>query len=356
MPRTANISTRLKNSGISYKNDLILKSLSGETVSRPPVWMMRQAGRYLPDFMKLSEKYSFFERVETPELASQITVMPIEQIGTDAAIIFSDILVIPQALGFEVKMVKGEGPVLPNPIKTTEDVKRISLPDINEKLHYVFDAIKLSVKELDSSVPLIGFAGAPWTIFCYMVEGHGSKNFEMAKAFCFSQPEATHLLLQKITDTTIHYLNAQTTAGAAIIQLFDSWGGILSPDDYREFSLPYIQQIIEHTDSAYKIVFAKGCWFALPELNELKNTALGVDWAISPQQARLLTGNNTVLQGNFDPSRLFSSVKEIERLTHEMIRAFGKDKYIANLGHGILPNVPVEHAKAFVDAVKSFKK
>ncbi len=341
---------------LSYKNDLILKALRGESVERPPVWMMRQAGRYLPDFMKLSAKHSFFERVETPELATEITVMPIEQIGTDAAIIFSDILVIPQALGFEVQMIKGTGPVLPNPVRTADDVKNITLPDVHEKLHYVMDAIKMTVKELDGKVPLIGFAGAPWTILCYMIEGHGSKNFETAKAFCYTQPEAAHLLLQKITDTTIQYLNAQVEAGAAIIQLFDSWGGLLSPADYREFSLPYIQQILEQTtENAYKIVFAKGCWFAMDELSETGAHALGVDWTLEPKTARKLAGTQVTLQGNFDPSRLLSPVKEIEKLTHEMIRAFGKDRYIANLGHGILPNIPVAHAKAFVEAVKSFR-
>jgi uroporphyrinogen decarboxylase len=338
-----------------YKNDLILKALQGETMQRPPVWMMRQAGRYLPDFMKLSAKHSFFERVETPELATEITIMPIEQIGTDAAIIFSDILVIPQALGIEVQMIKGTGPVLPNPIKTVADVARLVKPDVKERLHYVLDAIKMTVKELDGKVPLIGFAGAPWTILCYMIEGHGSKNFETAKAFCYTQPEAAKKLLQVITDTTIDYLNAQIEAGVAIVQLFDSWGGLLSPQDYKEFSLPYIKQITEQVNGAYKIVFAKGCWYALPEMSELPVHALGLDWTTSPQQARMLTSNKIALQGNFDPSRLLSPVAEIERLTHEMINAFGKDKYIANLGHGILPNIPVVHAKAFVDAVKSYK-
>ncbi len=339
----------------SYKNDLIIKSLSGEEVHRPPVWMMRQAGRYLPDFMKLSAKHSFFERVETPELATEITIMPIEQIGTDAAIIFSDILVVPQALGVEVQMIKGIGPVLPNPIKTVTDVARLIKPDVKERLHYVLDAIKMTVKVLDGKVPLIGFAGAPWTILCYMVEGHGSKNFETAKAFCYTQPEAAKELLQLITDTTVDYLNAQVEAGAAIVQLFDSWGGLLSPQDYKEFSLPFIKQISENIKGAYKIVFAKGCWFALAEMSELPVHALGVDWTIAPQQARILTNHNVTLQGNFDPSRLLSPVKDIEKLTHEMIDAFGKDNYIANLGHGILPNIPVEHAKAFVDAVKSYK-
>jgi len=189
-----------------FKNDLLLSALKGEMVERPPVWMMRQAGRYLPDYMKLKEKYSFFERVQTPELATAITIQPVEQIGVDAAIIFSDILVVPQAMGLEVQLIENKGPVLPDPIKSTEDIKRIYIPDVNEKLNYVFEALQMTKKELNGSVPLIGFAGAPWTLLCYMVEGKGSKTFDQAKAFCYTQPALAHRLLQMITDTTIAYV------------------------------------------------------------------------------------------------------------------------------------------------------
>lgn len=340
----------------TYKNDIILQTLSGKKTSRPPVWMMRQAGRYLPDFMKLSARYTFFERVENPALATEITIMPIDQIGTDAAIIFSDILVVPQAMGMEVQMQKGIGPVLPNPIKSLEEVKKLDVPDVKERLHYVLEAIQLSVKTLDSRVPLIGFAGAPWTILCYMVEGRGSKNFEQAKAFCYTQPKAAKALLEAITQTTIAYLNAQIEAGAAIIQIFDSWGGLLSPADYQQFSLPYIQQIIAQTHQhAKKIIFAKGCWFALQDLEKTGADALGIDWTLQPATARQWLKNNTVLQGNFDPSRLLSPPAEIEKLTLQMIRDFNNQNFIANLGHGILPNIPVENAKTFVDTIKNYQ-
>jgi len=337
------------------KNDLFLKALRGETVERPPVWMMRQAGRYLPDFMKLKEKYDFFTRCRTPELATEITVMPIDQIGPDAAILFSDILVIPQAMGIEVEMKNGIGPWLPNPVRSLEAVAQVNVPNVDESLGYVLEAIKMTKEALNNEVPLIGFAGSPWTILCYSVEGQGSKSFDKAKGFCFSQPEAAHQLLQKITDTTIAYLKAKVKAGVNAVQIFDSWGGMLSPVDYQEFSWKYIQQIIDALkDEAPVIVFGKGCWFALHEMSQSGAAALGIDWTCSARNARYLTGGNIPLQGNFDPSRLLSPIPEIQKQVKIMIDSFGKDRYIANLGHGILPNIPVDHAKAFVDAVKNY--
>lgn len=338
------------------KNDLFLRALRGETVERPPVWMMRQAGRYLPDFIKLREKYDFFTRCRTPELAADITVMPIRQVGTDAAILFSDILVVPQAMGIEVEMKPNFGPFVPHPIRTPEMVDALLPRDAKEELKYVYDAIKVTREMLDNEVPLIGFAGSPWTILCYVVEGKGSKTFDTAKGFCFEQPEAAKKLLQKITDITIDYLLEKVKAGVDAVQIFDSWGGLLSPQDYKEFSLPYINQITaklkEHVPV---IVFGKGCWFALEDYALSGASALGVDWTLSPQMARKITGNQITLQGNFDPARLLSPIPVIQKMVKEMIDAFGKDQYIANLGHGILPNVPVDHAKAFVDAVKSYK-
>lgn len=318
--------------------------------------MMRQAGRYLPDYMKLKEKYSFFERCQKPELATEITIQPVEQIGVDAAIIFSDILVVPQAMGLEVQMVEGKGPFLPDPIKTIEDLKRIRKPDVNESLGYVFDALSLTKKTLDGRVPLIGFAGAPWTLLCYMVQGKGSKTFDEAKAFCFTQPETAHRLLQMITDTTIDYLKGQAKAGANVVQLFDSWGGLLSPKDFKEFSLRYISQIITALkDEIPTILFAKGAWFALDEMSQTGANALGIDWCVTAETARRYTGNNITLQGNFDPAKLLAPVNEIKKEVNSMIASFGTTGYIANLGHGILPNVPVDHAKAFVDAVKEYR-
>ncbi len=337
------------------KNDLLLRALNGEPLSRPPVWMMRQAGRYLPDFMKLKAKYDFFTRCQTPELATEITVMPIDQIGTDAAILFSDILVVPQAMDITVEMKDGVGPWLPNPVRSAAAVTDIVVPDVQDRLHYVFDAIRQTKKVLDNRVPLIGFAGSPWTILCYAVQGQGSKSFDLAKSFCFAQPEAAHQLLQKITDTTIAYLKEKVAAGVDVVQLFDSWGGMLGEDDYQTFSWKYMQQIIDALKNETKvIVFAKGCWYALPVMARSGAHALGIDWTCSARNARYLSGGQLTLQGNFDPARLLSPIPEIERLARKMVDDFGVQHYIANLGHGILPNVPVDHAKAFVNAIKSY--
>ena len=336
------------------KNDLLLRALRGEEIERPPVWMMRQAGRFLPDYRVLRDKYTFFERCETPELVSEITIMPIEQVGTDAAILFSDILVVPQALGYEVQMIPGKGPFLPKTVRNLKDAKVIEVPDIHDKLGYVMDAITLTRKDLNGRVPLIGFAGAPFTILCYMVQGQGSKDFSQAKAFCHQNKEAAHTLLQTITETTIAYLNEQIKAGAQTFQVFDSWAGLLSPNDFKEFALPYIKQIIDNVKGAPSIVFAKGAWYAIEDMAKLGCDAIGIDWALKPQEARKLAGKNITLQGNFDPSWLFAPIPEIERLAKEMVDGFGKDRYIANLGHGILPTVPVENAIAFINAIKNY--
>ena len=336
-------------------NNLLIEALKGLSVDRPPVWMMRQAGRYLPDFMKLKEKYDFFTRCRTPELVTEITLMPINQIGVDAAIIFSDILVVLQAMNIEVEMREGIGPFLPNPIKDKESLNQVILPDVHEHLEYVFDAVKLTKKELNNRIPLIGFAGAPWTLFCYALQGQGSKNFNTAKAFCYQHPELAKELLQKITTTTIAYLREKVKAGADVIQLFDSWGGLLCPKDYQVFSWFYSQQIIDALSSSVPvIIFGKGCWFALPEMGKSGASAIGIDWTCSARNARYLSGGQVTLQGNFDPSKLLLPISEIKLQVKQMINEFGKESYIVNLGHGILPNVPVDHAKAFVDAVKEY--
>ncbi|MBE7697480.1 uroporphyrinogen decarboxylase [Tenacibaculum finnmarkense] len=338
------------------KNDLFLRALKGETVDRPPVWMMRQAGRYLPEFQEIKKKYDFFTRCRTPELASEITVQPIRRYGMDAAILFSDILVIPQAMNIEVQMKPDFGPYLPNPIRDQKGLDTVVVPDVNIELDYVMQAIKATKEKLNDEVPLIGFAGSPWTILCYVVQGQGSKNFDKAKEFCFTKPVLAHQLLSKITETTIAYLKAKVKAGVDAVQIFDSWGGMLSPTDYHEFSWQYINEIIEALkDDAPVIAFGKGCWFALDKMANSNASALGIDWTCSPRNARYLTGGNITLQGNFDPSRLLSPPAEIKKMVHQMINEFGKDKYIVNLGHGILPNIPLENAKAFVDAVKEYK-
>jgi uroporphyrinogen decarboxylase len=341
---------------MSIKNTLFLKALKGETVERPPVWMMRQAGRYLPEFMAIKKKYDFFTRCQTPELASEITVQPIRRYGMDAAILFCDILVIPQAMNIEVEMKPNFGPYLPHPIRSQKDLTRVIVPDVHETLGYVMEAIKATKEKLNDEVPLIGFAGSPWTILCYCVQGQGSKTFDKAKELCFTQPLVAHELLQKITNTTIAYLKAKVAAGVDAVQVFDSWGGMLSPTDYKEFSWQYIQQIIDALkDDAPVIVFGKGCWFALGDMANSGAAALGVDWTCSARNARYLSGGKIPLQGNFDPARLLSPPSEIKKMVTQMINEFGKDNYIANLGHGILPNVPVENAKAFIDAVKEYR-
>lgn len=348
---------KTKDSGkTKLKNDLFLRALKGEVVERPPVWMMRQAGRYLPEFMEIREKYDFFTRCQTPELASEITAQPIRRFGMDAAILFSDILVIPQAMGIEVQMKPDFGPYLPYPIRTQEYVDRIEVPDVKLNLDYVMQAIAMTKEKLEDEIPLIGFAGSPWTILCYCVQGQGSKTFDKAREFCFTNPQAAHGLLQKITDTTIAYLKAKVQAGVDVLQIFDSWGGMLSPVDYQEFSWPYIQQIITALEqSAPVIVFGKGCWFALGEMAVSGAAALGIDWTCSAKNARYLTGGKITLQGNLDPARLLSPPAKIKNMVTKMINEFGKDRYIVNLGHGILPNIPVAHAAAFVDAVKDYK-
>lgn len=342
---------------MELKNDLLLKALRQEEVERPPVWMMRQAGRYLPDYIKLREKYSFFERCQNPSLATEITIQPVEQVGVDAAIIFSDILVVPQAMGLEVQMVEGKGPYLPDPIKSYNDLKRLRKPEVKESLGYVFDALALTKKTLAGRVPLIGFAGAPWTLLCYMVQGKGSKTFDEAKAFCFSQPETAHALLQMITDTTIDYLQGQAEAGADVVQIFDSWGGLLSPADFEQFSLKYIRQIVQALKGkTLTIVFAKGAWFALEGMAKTGANALGIDWCITAENARKFAGDKITLQGNFDPAKLLSPIAVIKKEVRAMIDSFGAQNYIANLGHGILPNVPVDHARAFVETVKEYSR
>ena len=342
---------------IPIKNDLLLRALRKETVERPPVWMMRQAGRYLPDYLKLKAKYDFFTRVQTPELACAITLQPIEQVGVDAAIIFSDILVIPQAMGLEVLMEEGKGPSLPKIIETQKDIDALITDGAEDSLRYVYDALSLTKRELNGRVPLIGFAGAPWTILCYMVEGKGSKTWEKAKQFAYTQPLLAHQLLQKITQITISYLKLQARAGADTVQVFDSWAGSLSPADFKIFSQPYLLQIADALkDEVPVILFPKGSWYALKELSESSAAGIGIDWCIAPEFARQLTNNKIVLQGNFDPAKLLAPIPEIKKAVKEMIDSFGVQNYIANLGHGITPNIPVDHARAFVDAVKEYRQ
>ncbi|MGB0167626.1 MAG: uroporphyrinogen decarboxylase, partial [Luteibaculum sp.] len=325
-------------------------------VERPPVWLMRQAGRTLPEYRAVRASVSGFkELVKSPDLAAEVTVQPVDILGVDAAIIFSDILVVPEAMGCNYEMVESVGPVFPNPIKSEKDIELLNEHGAEESLAYVTDAIKETKKRLDNRVPLLGFAGAPFTIFTYMIEGKGSKTFSNAKAWLYKNPEASHRLLQKITNFTIHYLKTQIAAGANLVQVFDSWAGVLSAESFNQFSLPYIKQICDAIHEAPVTVFAKGAWFSLEEMAKLDCQVLGLDWSVNPQLARKWASNKT-LQGNLDPCVLYGSPALIEEKVKEMIQAFGIQNYIVNLGHGVYPDTPVEHIKTMVNTVKNYKQ
>jgi len=337
------------------KNDLILRAARGEKTERTPVWLMRQAGRILPEYRKVREKTKdFISFVKNPELAAEVTVQPVDILGVDAAIIFSDILVIPEAMGLPYKMMEAKGPLFEKTIRTEKDVAQMRRANGND-LHYVTDAIKLAKKELNGKVPLIGFAGAPWTIFAYMIEGSGSKTFSQAKKMLYTNPKLSHSLLQKITDSTINYLKAQISAGADMIQIFDSWAGILSHEYYNEFSLKYISQICDSVSGVPKIVFAKDAHFARKEMSKLNCEVIGLDWTMDISESRKLIVENKTLQGNADPCLLYADFSTIKKETEKMLRAFGPKRHIANLGHGLYPDIEKDKIKCFVDAVKEFR-
>lgn len=337
------------------KNDLILRAARGEKVERTPVWLMRQAGRILPEYREVRAKMGGFkELVESPEFACEVTIQPIDHLGVDAAIIFSDILVIPEAMGLPYQMVEKKGPWFENTVQTAADVNRMKVAEA-DGVRYTIDAIAMTKKELDGRVPLIGFAGAPWTIFSYMIEGSGSKTFSKAKKFLYTEPELAHKLLQKITDSTINYLKGQIEAGADIVQIFDSWAGILSAEQYKEFALRYIAQICDAIDEVPKTVFAKGAYFVRKELGQLNCNTVGLDWNMDIAESRALVGPDKTLQGNLDPCVLYSSDDVIVSKTEEMLKAFGPEKHIANLGHGVYPDIDPKKVKLMVDTVKNFR-
>ena len=336
---------------MKLKNDLILRAARGEKTERTPVWLMRQAGRILPEYRAVRNSLSGFkELVETPELAAEVTIQPVDILGVDAAIIFSDILVIPEAMGLTYEMVEKKGPHFPKTISSEKDIDRIKVIEGGE-LSYVYEAIKITQKELNGRVPLIGFAGAPWTLLSYMVEGGGSKTFSKARKFLLTEPQLAHKLLDKITESTIIYLKKQIEAGAQIVQIFDSWAGILSPEQYRIFSLDYIEKIAASIDEVPVTVFAKGAWFALKEMDGLSCQTIGLDWNMDPQEARFMLSSKT-LQGNLDPCILYTDPATIRKETRKMLDKFGGHPHIANLGHGVYPDTDPENVKVFIEAVK----
>ncbi|MFN3529159.1 MAG: uroporphyrinogen decarboxylase [Bacteroidia bacterium] len=338
---------------MNYRNDLILRAARGEKTERTPVWMMRQAGRILKEYREVRAQAGDFKTlVETPELAAEVTLQPVDILGVDAAIIFSDILVIPDAMGCTYEMVEARGPVFPQTIRSTSDLSRIHIADPAE-LQYVTDAIALTVKQLDGRVPLIGFAGAPFTIFAYMTEGKGSKTFSIAKKLLYSDPKFSHRLLGMITQSTIAYLKAQIAAGAAMVQIFDSWAGILSPEQYREFSGAYIREICAAITEVPVTVFAKGAWFAIEDFGNYPCRTVGLDWNTDPGWARARVGADKTLQGNLDPCQLYAAPELVAVATRRMLQQFNGGPHIANLGHGVYPDTPLEGVKAFIDTVKS---
>ena len=341
---------------MALQNDLILRAARGEQVERTPVWLMRQAGRILPEYRAVRNSLSGFkELVETPELACEVTIQPVDILGVDAAIIFSDILVVPEAMGLTYEMIEKKGPFFPKTVQNMQDVEQLRIADPEESLKYVTDAISLTKQELNGRVPLIGFAGAPWTIFSYMIEGQGTKTFAKAKKMLYTEPELSHKLLDKITQTTIAYLKAQIIAGADMVQLFDSWAGVLSKEQYLEFALPYIGKICDAIDEVPKTVFAKGAYFVRKELGLLKCNTIGLDWNMDIAESRQIIGANKTLQGNLDPCLLYSDKSTIKEATTKMLNTFGSNRHIANLGHGLYPDTNPDHVKYFIETIKEHK-
>ncbi|GAB7364174.1 hypothetical protein MBLNU230_g4725t1 [Neophaeotheca triangularis] len=351
------------------KNDLLIRTARGQKVERPPCWVMRQAGRYLPEYHKEKDGRDFFECCRSPEIASNLTLQPIDRYEglIDAAIIFSDILVIPQAMGMEVVMLDGKGPHFPNPLSSPEDEQygEVMQKEVNVKneLGYVFDAITMTRRKLDGRVPLYGFCGAPFTLLCYMVEGGGSKIFKQTKTWVFKHPAESKKLLQKIAELCVEYLAQQVAAGAQIVQVFDSWAGELSPATFREFGLPYLTYICDHLPKRLQelnqepvpmVVFAKGAWYAIEDLCMTKYEIIGLDWLHDPAEAYAVAQKHgKVLQGNADPGVLYGGHEAITKVVETMVNGFGggKQGWIANLGHGVTPFVKPDELKFFFQEI-----
>lgn len=336
-------------------NDLLLRTIKGEKTERTPVWLMRQAGRILPEYRAVREQMNgFVELVKNPERAAEVTIQPVDLLGVDAAIIFSDILVIPEAMGLPYEMIEKKGPYFPKTVRSEADINRLKVADISGDLAYTPEAIRVTVKELDGRVPVIGFAGAPWTIFAYMVEGSGSKTFSKPRAMLYQEPNLAHRLMQMITDSTIAYLKAQIEAGANVVQVFDSWAGILSTAQYEKFSLHYISQICDAITEVPVTVFAKGAFTSLPAMKNLACETIGLDWNMDIRQARALYGETKALQGNLDPAALYADYDRLKQETQAMLDAFGPYRHIANLGHGVYPDIDPDKVRCFVDTVKEY--
>ncbi|MCZ6717231.1 MAG: uroporphyrinogen decarboxylase [Gammaproteobacteria bacterium] len=341
------------------KNDLLLRALLREPVERTPVWFMRQAGRYLPEYREIRKAAGgFMDLCRNPELACKVTVQPLQRFPLDAAILFSDILTVPDAMGLGLYFEAGEGPRFERPVQTSADIKKLAMPDPEQDLGYVMQAIRVIREELDGQVPLIGFAGSPWTVATYAVEGSSSKNFPRIKGMLYEQPAMLHKLMEKLTGATIDYLNAQIDAGIQVVMIFDTWGGILSPAAYREFSLRYMRQICENLVREKEgrvipvILFSKGAGSRLADMVDTGCDALGVDWTTDLADARKLTCDKVALQGNLDPSILYAGPTAIRNEVERVLASYGHGPgHVFNLGHGIHPEVDPASVSAMVSAV-----
>ncbi len=343
----------------TLKNDRLLRALLRQPVDVTPVWVMRQAGRYLPEYRATRARAgSFMQLCTTPELACEVTLQPLERFDLDAAILFSDILTIPHAMGLGLHFVEGEGPQFERPVASPQDVARLGVPDPEVELRYVMDAVRVIRRQLSGRVPLIGFSGSPWTLATYMVEGRGTKEFAKVKGMMFEQPAVMHRLLEVLARSVTSYLNAQIAAGAQVVMVFDTWGGVLTPRDYREFSLRYMEQIVsgltrENDGRRVPVVlFTKGGGAWLEAMADTGCDALGIDWTQDIGEARRRVGDRVALQGNMDPCVLYSSPERIKSEVRTILDSFGAGPgHVFNLGHGIHQHVNPDHMKVLVDAV-----
>lgn len=333
-------------------NDRILKAARREPTDTTPVWIMRQAGRYLPEYRAIRGKVPFLELCKTPDLAAEVTVQPVHRLGVDAAIIFSDILIPVEAMGMTLEL-GDKGPHLPEPLRTAADVEKLSIPDPEERTGFLGEAIRRTRKSLNDSVPVIGFCGAPFTLGAYMVEGGGSKNFMQIKRLLFEQPKVAHQLFEKLTQTLIPYLKMQVRAGAKLVQIFDSWGGELSPQDFETFTVPYVTRIIAalQAEGVPVIFFGTGMSTHLRAIRRMGPDVIGLDWRIEIDEGRRALGPEVAVQGNLDPLALFLPRQELAARAADIVRRAGPLGHIFNLGHGILPPTDPDAAKALVDAV-----
>lgn len=338
---------------------LFINACLNQNDDRPPVWIMRQAGRYLPEYRKIRKQHNFISMCKTPEVAVEVTLQPIQRYHMDAAIIFSDILVIPQALGCPLRFEEGVGPIFDQPVRNTHDVDKLIAEDAAHRLDYVYQAIKLTKQELNNT-PLIGFAGAPFTVAAYLVEGRLSKNLHMIKKMMFQNPDLLHSLMDTLTDVTIAYLNQQIEAGADAIQIFESWAHVLSWDNFQSFSYDYIRKIIrglKRPNHVPVIVFARGSSLFAPVLSDVGANVLGLDWTCSLSQMREQLPSRLALQGNFDPHLMYASPQTIQTTVQHTLNTMQNNPgYIVNLGQGLLPDMNPKHVQAFVETVQSFAK